>query len=375
MPEQSDTRYCKRCGTVVADGARFCVQCGAPVEPAEPRTSPIPPGSPTKALPSSRIQRLAMVLGRCGAALAMSVAAWWLAGTASSLAKDGQWTFASNEDGIQAIYARSALGDGPALFRMACNTEDGVVWMNSQALASAEVERLARTRHRFDMTLGGAGKALALGGYVSHAPEGASISYETPATQALLSILAAADFTVAGPALSLRAGDARALADFARACPAVAGPAAGDRHGWGTSTSLASGYRLDIPRALFRITSGDRFGRTYASDTGNAALHVASQVNALELSLADALKAGQAGAPVLDSETYRHATRDSVVLSGLSRGSIVYFKARATCGNANLVSFTLTYDAGARETFDPIAARMAKSFDARTLPDGRPLCP
>ncbi len=43
------------------------------------------------------------------------------------------------EDGIQALYLKSDTGgDDPVLFRMVCNTDDGVVWMNSQALGSDE---------------------------------------------------------------------------------------------------------------------------------------------------------------------------------------------------------------------------------------------
>ena len=319
------------------------------------------------------VVRIAIGLG--GAALALCVLAWFVVGGNSLLANGRGWTFSSNEDGIQALYSRGASAANPVLFRMACNTEDGVVWMNSQALASDDVEKLARTRHRLDMTLVGAGRTLAIEGYVTRAPEGASISYEIPRTSELLAIVAADDFAATGPSLSLHAAGTKALGEFARACPPATAPATWDKYGWGTTTSPVNGYRLDIPRRLLRITWGDRFGRAYESDTGNASLLVMSQVNALEQSLADALRAGQGGPPVLDTETYRHATSDSIVLSGLSRGAVVYFKVRTTCGNANIVSFTLTYDASARETFDHVAARMSKSFDAKTLPDGRPLCP
>ena len=366
MPEKADVRRCKRCGAAIADNARFCVECGAPIDPAPHETPPSGPPVPTR--------RKGLIAAAGGGVAVLVLAAGWFLASEGLRTGGGSWSFSSNEDGIQALYSRGdPARDGSVLFRMACNTEDGVVWMNSQALSSADVEKRSGERHRLDMSFTGAGRTVTLEGYATRAPEGASTSYEAPRSPPLMAILAAPDLAISGPSVDVRAGDGVALAAFARACPPV--QVAGDEYGWSTSTNLVNGYRIDIPRKLFRIVWGDRFGRAYESDSGNATLLVMSQINALEQSLAEALGGGVGAMPALDTETYRRVTRDSTVVSGLSRGTIVYFKARSTCGNANIVSFTLTYDVAARAVFDPIAARMSKSFDATTLPDGRALCP
>ena len=95
----------------------------------------------------------------------------------------------------------------------------------------------------------------------------------------------------------------------------------------------------------------------------------------MQQGLEAAMKAGTAGLPVFDRETYRAIGRRSAVVSGYAGDSIVYYKARATCDGANIAYFVLTYDAALRETFDPIATHMARSFDATSHPGGKPLCP
>ena len=365
------SRSCRRCGVLLPENARFCAECGAPV--AQPPPPPRDPSEPVPATPRHRAFWPVVATGSVLALAGLAICLLALGGT-GPLAANGRWLFSSNEDGIQVIYLRTAAADDAGLFRLACNTEDGVLWMNSRALAGDEVEQRATTRHRLDLTLTGGGRSLVVEGYVSRAPEGASTSYEAPRSSDLMAILGAPDFSVSGPSLTVRAGGASGLAAFVRACPAVASRN-DDKLGWGTITSLVNGYRLQYPRRLFRVTAGDRFGRAYEADAGHARLVVMAHVNALGQTLADAVKAGEAGLPALDQETYRSVTGDSVVVSGVSQGTIVYFKVRATCANANFVSFTLRYDAGAREMFDPIVARMSRSLDARTLPRGQPLCP
>lgn len=290
-------------------------------------------------------------------------------------AMGGAWLFASSEDGTQALYVRHpSKPDQPALFRIVCNDEDGVVWFNSQALDDGQVERLAGSRHRLDATLSGGGTTLTLEGYASTAPEGRSVAWEAPRTVELVRILGASDFSVAAPSLDLKGGGGTALADFVRACPALPAQPA-DPLGRTTRTGLADGYRLDIPGKLFRIVWGDRLGRAYESDFGHASLAVIAQANALQQGLEQAMESGIAGLPELERETYRHVTRDAAVVSGFAGSSIVYYKARLTCGGASIVHFTLTYDTAQRAAFDAVATRMSRSFDATRLPDGRPLCP
>jgi hypothetical protein len=349
---------CRHCGASVSAGDRFCVQCGTRIERA------------AAPLPVKTASRRPLIVGLAILVLLAGGIVVWL-GVGRSGAEAAAWMFSDNEDGTQVLFARD--GQAP-LFRIVCNREDGVIAFNSQALAGDAVEERASARHRLDATLSGGGSRLELEGYVATAPEGASVAWETPYGAELLKILSAPDFAVAGPSLSLKSGAAPALAQFVAACPPPAA-AAPEPLGWGTVTSVANGYRLDIPRKIFRIVRGDRFGRGYEAETGNATLAVLAQVNAMQQGLEQAMKEGVAGLPDLERETYRRVTRDSAVVSGTVGGAIVYYKARATCGGANIAYFVLTYESQARATFDPIVTRMAKSFDATALAAGRPICP
>ena len=344
------SQACPACGQKLDDKVRFCTGCGQPVAAARSR------------------RPLALLGGLGVLAVAVLATGWLLRDSFPSRPDRGKWTFSANEDGIQAIFARD--GDNP-VFRLSCNSDDGTVWMNSQALPGDDVEKRGDIRNGLDITITGGGRQQRIEGYVSRAPEGASASWEVTYTPELLALLGASDLALAGPAIAVRGG-APALADFVRACPA---PATAAADGWGTLTSRANGYRLQFPRTLFRPESGDRFGRRYVSDTGAADLLVGAQVNALDQTLPEALRADTLALPKLDRQTYRNETARSVVVSGLAGKRIVYFKARATCDNASFAWFRLSYDEQARATFDPIVARMAKSFDATTMPDGTPLCP
>lgn len=348
------SRACPACGQPLDDDVRFCTGCGRAVSAPQPNRRPT---------------RRRTVIGAAGAAIVLALGgAWLLRDGGASKAADGGWAFSSTEDGIQAIFARTG---GEPLFRLSCNLDDGTLWMNSQALPAEEVEKRAATRHALDLTLSGGGGRQAIEGYVTRAPEGASTSWDVTYTPELLALLGASDLALAGPAIAVKGG-APALAEFVRACPA---PASLPADGWGTLTSRADGYRLDLPRSLFRLVAGDRGGRRYVSESGNAELVVGAQANALDQTLMEAARADTLAVPRLDRETLRVENARTIVLSGPAGGRTVYFKARATCDNATFAWFRLSYDAAARADFDPVVTRMAKSFDATAMPDGTPICP
>lgn len=307
-----------------------------------------------------------------GVASLLLVAGAWLA---LVRAQSGDWVFSRTEDGIQALFLRDpAAADQAPLLRLVCNEEDGVIWINSQALTGEAVEKLAQQRHQLDLTLRADSHDLVLEGYPSLAPEGASVSWEVPRNGRVLGILSTPDLVIGGPALKIGRRSANALAEFVRACPPVA-RAGRDNMAWESRTSLENGYRIEIPRGLFRIVQGDRFGRLYRSEAGTATLAVMGGPDAMQQGLEAAMKAGTAGLPKFDRETYRAIGRRSAVVSGYAGDSIVYYKARATCDGANIAWFVLTYDAALRETFDPIVTHMSRSFDATSVPGGKPLCP
>lgn len=312
-----------------------------------------------------------VIAAEAAGVVVLALAVWWFGfGRVAA----GGWVFSQSEDGIQAMFLRNpAARDAVPLFRMVCNEHDGVVWFNSQTPSSRNVDKEAARQERFDLTLRGEGTTRVVSGYVSSAPERSSLSWEAARDADLLRILSAPDFALTGPSLALGGGGSAALADFVRACPVAETSA--DALQWRTRTSIADGFRIDIPHGLFRIVWGDRFGRGYQAEEGAASLVVMASANALQLGLADAIKGDLAGLPQLDRVTYRHVGRDSAVISGLSGRTIVYHKVRSTCGGATLAWFTLAYDEAERVKFDPIVARMARSFDRTTLPDGSPICP
>lgn len=351
-------RSCPACGQQLDGDVRFCTACGHPVAPA-----PQPRRRRAAVAALAAIGSLAVIaLG--GAYLLRSGAA----PTPRDGRADGRWSFSESEDGMQVLFTRSG---GEALFRVACDPDDGTLWMNSQALPDADVEKRSEARHALDLVLAGGGMRRTVEGYVSRSPEGASVSWETPHTPELLTLLAASDLVLSGPGLALNGG-APPLAAFARACPAPASP---DADGWGTLTSRANGYRLAFPRGLLRLAAGDRGGRRYVSDSGNAELTIGAQANALDQTLLEAARTDTLALPRLDKQTYRAEDARTIVLSGLAGGRIVHFKARATCNKSVFAWFRLSYDEAARATFDPVVARMAKSFDATAMPDGTAICP
>lgn len=316
------------------------------------------------------MKRTLAVLGSAAAILVvLAAAAVWRVGGMSA----GGWVFSQNEDGVQVYWTRDPSANRAPLFRAVCNEEDGVVWFNSRALVDDALERRAEQRRQLDLVLAGDDVRIALEGYVASAPEESTAAWEAVRNVDLARVLSAPDLVVSGPSFSLKGGGATALTDFVRACPPAA-EVASDMFGWGTSTSLANGYVLDLPRRLFRIVRGDRFGRFYESEKG-ASLLVASSVNATQQTLQAAIRDGIAGAPELERETLRRLKPDSAVISGMAGGSIVYYKARATCGGANFAWFVLTYDPAERGVFDAVVTRMSRSFDRTTFPDGRPICP
>ena len=415
-------RFCVQCGKALAQGDRFCTGCGAQVtaETATPVAEPVaqapppatkpqassPPSPPVASSPGplahpATAGARGLALALAGAAVAAGAALWALRGPQappsaqaptskaaqqappspqaqqpSSPAARPAWSFSSNEDGVQLIlFGPNKADDDPGLLRFVCNLDDGTIWVNSRAILDDKVDALAKERHQLDLAIvGEGGKKIVAEGYPASAPEGTSVAWELPRSMALMRAFTAPEFAAQAPGLSIRARDAdhdENLAAFSQACPPV-DINEGDTLGWGTQTSRNYGYRLDIPKGLFRIVSGDRFGRRYESETLDGNLVVANRVNATQEPLLAAIRDEL---PKLDKVTYERRTGKFVVLSGFSGGSIVYYKARATCDNADIAAFTLTYDAKARTVFDPLIARMSKSFDATTGANGEPLCP
>ncbi len=293
--------------------------------------------------------------------------------TGSPAPARGVWMLSSDSYGVQLLFKGSRAAED-ATIRFVCNRDDGVVWIVSRAVLDHEVEALAGQAHGLDMTISGGGGPIVARGYPASAPGETVVAWEISRSLELMRAFAAPRLAIRAPGLSIGrdSGDNEEnLSAFSQACPPVAGVET-DPLGWGTQTNRGYGYRLDIPKGLLRLAAGDRFARRYVSDADDAELIVQNHVNAtgqpLALAIADET-------PKLGKVVYQRRAHAFVAISGYAADRIVYYKARSTCGGANIVSFTLTYKAELRGTYDPIAERMSKSFDRTTSADGTLLCP
>lgn len=286
----------------------------------------------------------------------------------------GLWMFSSGEDGVQLMFKRDHA-DEDGIIRFVCDVDDGVVWALDLAVLDDKVEALAARPGGLDMTISGEKDVATVArGYPASAPGETAIAWEMPRSTALIGSFTAPEFEIRAPGLSIKAADGGrqdSLTAFAKACPPVADHAA-DKLGWGTQTNRGFGYRLDVPKGLLRLVAGDRFVRRYLAEASDAELVVQNRVNATNQPLAKAIADET---PALDKVVYQRRTKSFIVISGFSGERIVYYKARSTCGDANVVSFTLSYKTESRGSYDAIAERISKSFDRTTAADGTPLCP
>ena len=262
--------------------------------------------------------------------------------------------------------------DSPALLRLTCVSEDATLNILSRGVLDDEVEQRAE-RNELVLTLTTGGRTLSLPGYIARAPEATVAGFETPLTPALMDMLKSPGLSLETAGVSLKVSDAgmrRALDQFIAACPAPA--AAADASGWGSYTGLSHGYRLELPKSLFRLQAGDRNGRHYTAERGLMELRIYGEANAMERKFPAVV---QELAPDIDKVTLRRTGKDFLVLSGHAGSRIVYFLGRATCNNSNVAFINLTYDPEAIDFYAPIITRMAQSFLKETWPDGKPLCP
>ena len=142
------------------------------------------------------------------------------------------------------------------------------------------------------------------------------------------------------------------------ASPTMAAP----RHDWATYGNARFGYTLCYPADLLQpqreADNGD--GRAFLG-AGGAKLLVWGNYNALEQSLAEAMRADEArmvaeGGVV----TYRAARANWYVLSGRGRGQLFYWRRQLTADR--FASFELSYPAPAAALWNPVAARLSRCF-------------
>ena len=168
------------------------------------------------------------------------------------------------------------------------------------------------------------------------------------------------DGLVAG--LKLQAGFGTAEAGTANQpeAPAVSAD------GWATYVNARYGTRIDYPARLFHALpepdNGD--GLTFESADGTARLAVFGQQNIDDLD-GPAMLARDVDFGQYDKVTYKASGKGWYVLSGLSGGKIYYRRAVIDPSAGVVHVFELSYPPSARARFDPVVARMAKSFGHR----------
>lgn len=125
-------------------------------------------------------------------------------------------------------------------------------------------------------------------------------------------------------------------------------------------------YSIDYPVNLLvpqrESTNGD--GRAFLAKKGDAKMLVWGQYNALFDTLTNAYQSDleERGAGV----TYKILLKDSYVISGTKAGKIYYQKTMLSGtdgdGDATFATFTIEYKKSEKAKYDPIVARISKSF-------------
>jgi hypothetical protein len=140
---------------------------------------------------------------------------------------------------------------------------------------------------------------------------------------------------------------------------AIATAAADD---WGLYQNDRYGTTIEYPNSFKPLPPPDADdGRTFKSVDG-AEFKVFASYNALDFDLAQyrdfTVKHLDAGAVV----TYQADGNDWFVVSGTKGDKIFYQRHLLSHGKQMTEGFVMIYPASLKQTYDPIAARMAKSF-------------
>ena len=135
--------------------------------------------------------------------------------------------------------------------------------------------------------------------------------------------------------------------------------------GWQTYANARFGTVIEYPADVFLPQpppeNGD--GRTFVSPDGSATFFVFGQHNYDDLDAA-AMMERDRGLGGYDRVTYQQTGKGWYVLSGYVGNDIFYRKALIDRESGLVHVFGITYPAAARERFDSIVTRMAKSFGA-----------
>jgi hypothetical protein len=142
---------------------------------------------------------------------------------------------------------------------------------------------------------------------------------------------------------------------------------------WKTYKNERFGATIMYPSNLFQQTEppANNDGRRFVANDG--AEFISSGIrNVLEESLAE-IEASAADSYTGAKLTYRDRGKDWFVVSGTQEDKIFYRRSILSHRKEILNTFVISYPAGLKSTYDPIVARMSRSFKAGTGYDsGRP---
>jgi hypothetical protein len=158
----------------------------------------------------------------------------------------------------------------------------------------------------------------------------------------------------------------RMTAPFVTALAVVAGvvASAAAAENWRTYHNDRYGTTIDYPdffKAAPPPDSND--GRTFNSADGAKFLVFASY-NALDFDLAGFQAFTLKDLPADEVVTYQAHGDDWFVISGTRGGNVFYERHLLSHGKEMTEGFVISYPASLKSTYDPVAARMAKSFRA-----------
>ena len=243
---------------------------------------------------------------------------------------------------------------------ISCDRPNNELHILYRKLPSDDVEAASDKPDTLNAEIAGAGTSLALSGFVSRAPEATAVGYDILFTDNSAAVLAAPDLKWTLPRMTIATPLPAAAAQFVQACPKAS--TVTESMAWRRRINLAAGYSVDLPLALFRLASADRFGRFYRGGPGNGTLQISNLANQDDLTPREALKRMTRDKDVVTQVTKSAAGKESLTISGTRGGRAVFLKAILTCERSQWAIVRLEYDAAARGEVDQLIWRIDQSF-------------
>lgn len=283
----------------------------------------------------------------------------------------GGWKLDDEANPTQLSYATPERSDDPELL-ISCDRPNNELHVLYRKLASEEVEAATDKLDSLNGSITGAGATITLPAFVSRAPEATAIGYDILLTDNTAAVLGAPDMKWRLRGMTIDAPLTGAAAQFVQACPRAS--TVTESMTWRRRINLPTGYAVDLPLGLFRLSSADRLGRFYRSGPGNGTLQVSTVLNQDEMTPREALKRMAQDKDVVTKVTKSTADKGSLSIIGTRGSRAVFLKGILTCERSQWAFVRLEYDAEARGEVDRLVGRIDQSFAQQGALEGQSAC-